>query len=252
MAGMTSTSISGEITSIAALWVRWPRPGDGEQAIEISALFAPDNLHKILEADAARYPEPACRRAAASVWSKHLAAAMLAAPALVALTGGQAIHISALVCSGVRPEALVLRPPASLAAAANPQVLGIFVAGIVTAAIDRLAAVTGLSPRVFWSNAANIIAYLTERWSKIPGAQCRAARLRAALLDGPLLPGTDRPNPLRGHIGYTACDVPGWETGARRRRICCLRDRLGQPLCFSCPKITIDARDAILAAQPRA
>jgi ferric iron reductase protein FhuF len=249
---MTSTAVSGEITSVAAPWFRWPRPDDGEYTIEISALLTAENLEKMLEEDAARYPQPSCRRAAASVWSKYLAAAILAAPALVSLMGERATPFSTLVCSGARPQALVARPPSSLAPAADPRILGTFVAGFVMGAIDRLAKVTGLSPRVFWSNAANIIAYLTERWSKIPSAECRAATMRAAVLDGSLLPGTDRPNPLRGHIGYTPCKVPGWETGARRRRICCLRDRLGQPLCFSCPKITIDARDAILAAQPRA
>lgn len=83
--------------------------------------------------------------------------------------------------------------------------------------------------------------------SALEGVAERAAGLRAALFLAPHLAGYGAPNPLRDEISYVATPVPEYPT-MRRRRICCLRDRLGQPLCASCPKITAEARDAVLRA----
>ena len=53
--------------------------------------------------------------------------------------------------------------------------------------------------------------------------------------------------PLYHHVDYVRTGLAS-SPPTRRRRLCCLRDRLGQPLCVSCPKIAPAARDALLRA----
>ena len=96
-------------------------------------------------------------------------------------------------------------------------------------------------------HAAAMLAYLCERWDALPPVAGRSAELRTALFHHHRLPGSADTNPLAGQISYLATPVPEYPT-LRRRRLCCLRDRLGQPLCASCPKITAEARDATLRA----
>lgn len=102
--------------------------------------------------------------------------------------------------------------------------------------IGALAAVSGVSKRVFWSNAGNVFDLATRQAEKMIGANPAIADA-IALLEEKRLP-DGRANPLCAPVRYR--DTP--EGQERHRRVCCIRyliDRLGY--CSTCP-ITAKAR----------
>lgn len=210
-------------------------------ALRLSALLAPGVLEGMVDQAGAREPAGACRRAVTSVWSKRLFSALLSAPLTADLMGEAPDDDPLLTLDGHVVVAAVMAWPA----APRRRPVTDWIDGTVEPAIARLSKVGGLSPRVFWSNAAAMSAWLYEHWSALPGWADEAAARRHEVTEADRPDG--RANPLRDHIVYRPCDVPGYEAGARMRRVCCLRDRLGQRLCSSCPKIEPAARDALLA-----
>lgn len=233
--------------SVAQPWIRSPGQdlAPGERLVALAELRGGAPLGALLEAEIARHPEGACPKAIASVWSKPLMAALLPAPTLAALLGHGPDPDPALLFAGGRAAATVAPLPAPRADPPAAAALRGFLEDGLGPLIAQLHAASGVSARVFWSNAATMLAYLFEHWTHQPGLDSRAETLRAALVDAPQWPAA-RPNPLYRQIAYVPCAVPGHSL-ARRRRICCLRDRIGQPLCASCPKIDPAARDALLA-----
>jgi len=209
--------------------------------MRLSDLLAPGVLEGLVDQAMAREPAGACRRAVTSVWSKRLFSALLSAPLTADLLGEAPDDDPLLTLDGHVVVAAVTAWPA----APRWRPVADWIDGTVEPAIARLSKVGGLSPRVFWSNAAAMIAWLYEHWSALDGwaDQAAARRHQVAEADRP----DGRANPLRDHIVYRPCDVPGYEAGARMRRVCCLRDRLGQRLCSSCPKIEPAERDRLLA-----
>lgn len=210
-------------------------------AMRLSALLASGVLEGMVDRAMAGEPAGACRRAVTSVWSKRLFSALLSAPLTADLLGEAPDDDPLLTLDGHRVAAAVMAWPAP----PRRRPVTDWIDGTVEPAIARLSQVGGLSPRVFWSNAAAMVAWLYEHWSTLPdwAGEAAARRQAVAVADRP----DGRVNPLRDHIVYRPCSLPGYEAGARMRRVCCLRDRLGQRLCSSCPKIAPAERDILLA-----
>jgi ferric iron reductase protein FhuF len=236
--------------AVAVLAVdKWMRPphdiGPSLHAIDLAQPGVVDRLRAARDR-ALAHDDRACPRARTSIWSKHLVAAMLPAPALHALAGVPLETSAVLLLDGMRPAAMVALPPTRICATAEPHHLATFLRGIAEPLLRAVAQDARLAPRLLWSNAANFLAWLFEQWRRTPGLGERTETLASAVLDAAAWPdGT--PNPLHRHIDYVPTLLAGVPV-TRRRRLCCLRDRLGQPLCVSCPKISVEARDAILRA----
>lgn len=233
-----------DAAAVGRSWIR--EAGRNEATLPLSVLTSPGHLPSLLHAHRAGLDGGACNRAAASVWSKHLMAALLPGPMLAALAGTVPAADPVVILDRGLPKATLPAVPAAVRAM-DPAAAAAWVTGPLASAIGALAAASGLAPRVFWSNAATMLAYLFEKWGDLPEAAERSAILREALFEAPRLAPAGTPNPLLGQISYVATPVPAYPT-VRRRRICCLRDRLGQPLCASCPKIGPEERDRLLAA----
>jgi ferric iron reductase protein FhuF len=226
---------------------KWIRPcGDvraGLRAIDLAKPGAVGELREVLHRALSR-DRAACPRATASIWSKYLVAAMLPAPALHALAGVRLETSPVLLLDGMRPAAMVASPPTQLCAAAEPRHLVTFLRIFAEPALRAVAQDVRLAPRVLWSNAANFLAWLFEQWRRSPVLVERTETLASAILTAAAWPdGTA--NPLHRQVDYVPTPLAGVPV-TRHRRLCCLRDRLGQPLCVTCPKISAEARDAIL------
>lgn len=219
----------------------WMTPVAGGPALRLSALLAPGVLEDLIGQAAARHPAAACRRAIASVWSKRLFSSLCAAGLTADLLGCAPDDDPLLTFDGHTIVAAVVAWPAP----PRQRPVTEWIDATLAPAITRLSAVGGLSPRVFWSNAATMVAWLYEHWAALPGWEEAAAACRRQVVEESRPDG--RANPLRDHIVYRPCDVPGFEAGARMRKVCCLRDRVGQRLCSSCPKIEPAERDRLLA-----
>ncbi|CAM3537851.1 siderophore-iron reductase FhuF [Halomonas lysinitropha] len=200
-------------------------------------LLDPARLAALLERFGARYGH-GDRRAVASLWSKWhfsaLAAHGLAANLLLERDlplGLDELHLQQ------SPEGqttgLVLRHAGRpLAELAPHSRFATLLDDHLTPLVEALAAVSGASPRVFWSNAGNYIEYFAGALADHPMATPDAAEPARALLANRTLPGGRR-NPLYRPVRY----VEGDDGTLRRvRRLCCIRyliDELG--VCGNCP-----------------
>lgn len=228
-------------------WIRDPGPAEGERVVALADLLSPAALQAALGAARAAAPADACPLAVASVWSKRFLAGLLAGPMVQALAGAPPAAKEAVLSAEGAPVALVAILPEDFTGAPAAEGLADWLCGPVAGMLDRLSGLSGLASRTYWSNAATLISFLFEHWSRQPAVAGRAALLRAAIMEQPAL-GRLSPNPLLRQIAYVPSGAPGYENGTRRRRLCCLRDRIGYRLCASCPKIDPAARDALLTA----
>ncbi|WP_136067376.1 siderophore-iron reductase FhuF [Modicisalibacter radicis] len=97
--------------------------------------------------------------------------------------------------------------------------------------IEALAALSGLSPKVFWSNLGHYVEYAARTCSRHP-AFGGAGEPLLRFLEMRVLP-DGRRNPLYRPVRYL--DLGG-EAPARVRRLCCVKYRLpGEALCGGCP-----------------
>lgn len=204
----------------------------------------PDGLEPALAGFAAawRDPEP---RAVATQFSKYWFRAAIP-PALVCAAAGRAGPDMAP--AGLRletdaaglPHLLAPDDPAIAAAPADGDaVLERLCAAHLDPAVAWLAARSGLAPRVFWSNAANVIAWYLDQLRTWPATGPGAAALAARWTDSARHPRFPGRNPLhmpRAH-GSDASGGSGASPGApRRRRICCARYLSADwELCETCP-----------------
>lgn len=97
--------------------------------------------------------------------------------------------------------------------------------------IDALAAISGLSAKVFWSNLGHYVEFVGKTCSRHPEFSGAGEPL-LAYLDTKTLP-DGRRNPLYQPVRYLEL---GGNTPARVRRLCCIKYRLpGESLCGGCP-----------------
>ncbi|WP_027966322.1 siderophore-iron reductase FhuF [Halomonas halocynthiae] len=97
--------------------------------------------------------------------------------------------------------------------------------------IEVLAAVSGLSAKVFWNNLGQYVEFVGKTCSQHPELAGAGEPLLDYLATKTLPDG--RRNPLYQPVRYLEL---GGETSTRVRRLCCIRYRLpGEPLCGGCP-----------------
>lgn len=198
-------------------------------------------LSREIDRFAVRYGRGADRRAAASIWSKHHFAAAMPAALAANLILGLDLPM-ALAGLRVAPDAdgrtrtLVLPNAGTpLPPDAGEARFDRLIEGHIAPLIAALAAVTGASKRVFWSNAGNVFDYIVresgERGLAEPAAVAHGMEVMAQRRRG------GRPNPLFAPVSYPA-------EGVRLRRVCCIRYLApGVGYCGTCP-IAPEGRDA--------
>lgn len=98
----------------------------------------------------------------------------------------------------------------------------------LTPIINALVTLSGVSPRVYWSNAGTYFEYFTQRFATHPDVDSKRLSDASALLHQPQRPDGQR-NPLYQPL------YPG-RKGCRQRRLCCLCYRIpALGYCDNCP-----------------
>ncbi|MDR5867399.1 siderophore-iron reductase FhuF [Halomonas koreensis] len=179
------------------------------------------------------------RRAVASLWSKwHFSA--LAAHGLIANLllerdlplGLDELHLRQ--SPEGQTSGLVLRHAGKPLAELEPTArFATLLDGHLTPLVEALAAATGASPKVFWSNAGNYFEYFASVIHTHPMASADQGEPARALMESRSLP-DGRRNPLYRPVRYVTPAAP--DQPARVRRLCCIRyliDELGY--CANCP-----------------
>ena len=196
--------------------------GDG-RTLEPDDLGRPEALADCLARFARAHPDTD-ERALASLWIQWYAATTwpaLAAGAVVLGVGPPPDQAAIVLDEEARPVGVRVR-------AVEPVEPGMFLEALARRQAGPLmaaAAATGLSPRVPWSNAINVLGWMLDHLRAVAGE----ARLAPAfdVLARPRW-GDGTPNPL---AGGGACGG-----GRPARRVCCLRYRLqGFDYCGDCP-----------------
>jgi ferric iron reductase protein FhuF len=181
-------------------------------------------------------PDP---RAVATQFSKYWFRAVIP-PVLVCAAASRAAPV--VDADGLRldtdgagiPHLLARDDPAIAHAPADGDALveGLF-ARHLDHVVDLLSQRSGLAPRVFWSNAANVVAWYLDNLRDEPATAAGAARLAARWSDAARHPRFAGHNPL--HMPYADPADAGARAG-RRRRICCARYLSADcALCETCP-----------------
>lgn len=198
----------------------------------------PDGLTHVLATFGAGWhdPEP---RAVATQFSKYWFRGVIP-PVLVCAAAGRAAP--AVDPDGLRldtdaggiPHLIACDDPAIAQTPADSDALveGLF-AQHLDQVVELLSEWSGLAPRVFWSNAANVVAWYLDNLRQEPATAAGAATLAMRWSDAARHPRFEGHNPL--HMPYT-CPDDADAPAARRRRICCARYLSADcDLCETCP-----------------
>ncbi len=210
----------------------------GADTLPARELLDPARLAALFDRFGAQY-EHGDRRAVASLWSKWhfsgLCAHALAANLLLERDlplGLDALHLQQ--SPEGRTSGLELRhagrPLGDLAPYPRFATL---LDDHLTPLIEALAATTGASPKVFWSNAGNYFEYFVGALAEHPMASPGVADPAQALMESRTLP-DGRRNPLYRPVRYVEPVAP--DRPRRVRRLCCIRyliEELGY--CANCP-----------------
>lgn len=141
-----------------------------------------------------------------SLWSqKYLATVIIPVMALSAI-GGKAVHADIETTAIVVDddgEPVALRLPSDFTTEEADQTAPLLVSKHLTPLIETLASQAGLSKKVFWGNAAHYLEWIVRQ---LPRKN----------------PVFDLPAPMTDAIHYVEEDG----LRARRRKVCCLRDRI--------------------------
>lgn len=211
------------------------RPDAG--TLPVTALFKRKTMDRLLRQHTASYGESADCKAAASIWSKHFFS-LVSSPTLVAnLLLGQGFPLQPdqlRVELGERSQVkrLWLRDGGQpLASQALHERFAPLFEGLCAPLVDVLAELSGLSPKVYWSNLGHYVEILGQSCSR-HSAFLNAGEPLLRFLDTPMLP-DGRRNPLYQPVRYLEL---GGDTPNRVRRLCCIKYRLpDEPLCGACP-----------------
>lgn len=205
--------------------------------VSAAALAERDVLAGYLQRFSAGFNAPVDDKAAVSIWSKFYLATV-SIPALVA-------NLLLEVALPVAPEEVRLeldergktarlwlgnsgRPLASLAP--DTRFAPLFEQHCAPL-IETLASLSGLSPRVFWSNLGHYVDYAARICARHP-AFTGGGNALLDYLSMRVLP-DGRRNPLYQPVRYLEV---GASAPARVRRVCCVKYRqTGEPLCGNCP-----------------
>lgn len=203
----------------------------------MSDLLEPGVLEETIRRFTATFGEGADRKAVASIWSKHHFSGV-SIPTLAAnLLLGQALPVGLeqmrLELGDKGQPAHIWLPdggeplPSQLPSARFDYLFDAHCAPL----IEALAAVSGLAPKVFWSNLGHYVEFVGKTCSQHPEFSGAGEPLLRYLDTKTLADG--RRNPLYQPVRYLEL---GGETPTRVRRLCCVKYRLpDEPLCGGCP-----------------
>lgn len=141
-----------------------------------------------------------------SLWSQKYLATVIIPIMALSVIGGKAVHAeieNTEIVVDDDGEPVALRLPAAFTTVEADQAASLLVSTHLTPLIDALARRSGLSRKVFWGNAAHYLEWLVRQ---LPGQN----------RDFPL------PTPMTDAIRYVEEDG----LRVRRRKVCCLRDRI--------------------------
>ncbi|MDN6298120.1 MAG: siderophore-iron reductase FhuF [Halomonas sp.] len=206
-------------------------------AVRAAALADRDVLAGYLQRFATGFSTPVDDKAVASIWSKFYLATV-SIPALVAnllldvaLPAGPAEARLEFSERGQAARLWLVDGGRPLASRAPDTRFSALFDQHCAPLIEALAALSGLSPRVFWSNLGHYVEYVARLCAQHP-AFTGAGDALLAYLDMRVL-SDGRRNPLYQPVRYL--DV-GAAQPARVRRVCCVKYRQGgEALCGNCP-----------------
>jgi len=246
LANTSLLNLDGAAAAYAVRLRLGPAPGDAPP-LDAAALTTADGVARAMEGLMARHAGRD-RRAVASLWTKHYVAAVLSAPlAALAWTGAGPLAPAAASQIDVGADGLptALRLPSVRLAEGETALAALFGdhLALVFAAVGGVA---GLSLRVMWSNAGNLAAHLLDCLEQAPAAPATVAPLRRALLEPQHVSWAGGTNPLRTPVTWLTLAESGLPPRIHRRRVCCLRHRLGMTECYSCPRLSEAERKSVL------
>ncbi|MDZ7874103.1 MAG: siderophore-iron reductase FhuF [Rhizobium sp.] len=141
-----------------------------------------------------------------SLWSQKYLATVIIPVMALSVIGGKAVQAdienTAIVVDD-DGEPVALRLPAAFTTEEADQAASLLVSTHLTPLIDALARRSGLSRKVFWGNAAHYLEWIVRQ---LPGQN----------------PDLALPTPMTDAIRYVEEDG----LRVRRRKVCCLRDRI--------------------------
>jgi len=204
-----------------AQWVTTQR--EGVRELKHGDLLRPDRIASQIARFVHAHPD-ADDKALASLWTQWYAATTwpaLVAGAVLLGSGPRLADTVILLDNDARPAGLRI-------ASVTPVGVEDFLESLTREQARPLmaaAAATGVSPRVPWSNAINVLGWMLDQLRCVT-SEARLAH-GFAVLDRPVWPdGTTNPLAAPG----------GSATGRPARRVCCLRYRLqGFDYCGDCP-----------------
>lgn len=254
---------------------RWAAvPDAGEEVVPATAFLEGDLLRQVI-LRLANNLGTARIRAVGSLWNKHYNATLLSPVlAAVARTGvgldGSAPNVGIILSAEGLPRRLVIRGPERpmlfgprLPSALRRSDFGQRVTSVVelyryvlprvlenhlAPVIERLRLVTGVSRRILWGNAGNLVADLYDKMTaEGPAMAAVAAADRAVVLDARHDLVSGERNPLFNAVRYEPLDEPGLPTTIRCRLTCCQRYVLpNMPQCYTCPLLPSSERIEVL------
>jgi len=225
-------------------------PGEKPGAIPLPALLAPERLDEALGRVAAHFGGED-RRALASLFSIHYVHILMPVTVVAHLVMGRHLPVALADLSVVLdedglPDHFVLPHEGHADAGDDPFArFAPLVFDHLEPVFTALAARSGLSPKVLWTNAGNLFEAILrelEGAGMAPGAVAAGDRLIAA----PRWP-DGRRNPFHAPVRY-AEGPGGWR---RWRRVCCVRYLLPERgYCSNCPHVLAGDGARSRAAQP--
>ncbi|MGS2744399.1 siderophore-iron reductase FhuF [Halomonas sp. LS-001] len=208
-----------------------------EPTLTASALLDRDCLSEQLARYGRSHGDDADRKAVASIWSKyHFSSVSI--PTLVANLllghdlpiGGNELRL-ALGDNGQTARIWLPHGGGPVVSHLPHERFSTLFDDHCTPLIESLAAISGLSAKVFWSNLGHYVEFVGKACSRHPEF-AGAGEPLLDYLDTKTLP-DGRRNPLYQPVRYLEL---GSETPSRVRRLCCIKYRLpGEALCGGCP-----------------
>ncbi|MDR3399455.1 MAG: siderophore-iron reductase FhuF [Pandoraea sp.] len=202
-------------------------------------------------------------RALMSQWGKFYFRAVVPAALAITVVHGRTLTLDSAACGVVLRGGLPLQvrfpadswtPPgphddearvSSVPFASPPASarLASLIHGHLPAAIAAMHRAAGVSARVLWSNAGNLLEFIVGQMRQVPSLASRATGDYAWLFDKDAGFGGTADNPLFHTVRYVSPPSPVMPAPMRARRVCCLRYQLAGKgtrcdealLCGACP-----------------
>ncbi|WJF91885.1 siderophore-iron reductase FhuF [Paraburkholderia bonniea] len=246
------TDVSPWVTSVDGVWLgpvpeRWR---DEPDCCGIALTQLPQQRAALLDAMVRHYggEQEQHARALLSQWSKYYFRLVALAPLVTALELQRPLAMAPSQCTLVlragMPEALYLSADALGPCTDDPaQRYASLCDEHLPWVIETLASFTQIAPRVFWSNAGNLLDWFFEQAATLP----QAGRDAAWLFGARLLAGDTERNPLRCPVRWVTPRSACLPTPFRVRRVCCVRYEIPgeEQLCSSCPLLLTLSEDEL-------